>query len=196
VHGIILKTLKDYIVERHDRETWEAIQAKAGREGEMYVAVGHYEEEVTEGLLEAALDVTDTSMSDFMYDWGVWIIPPIVDIYGSTYIDEEWDGLELISQIENIHTMLRKRRMGQMAPPVLEIEASGDESLTIGYQSPREWCEWIPGLVEGVGNYYDEEFEIEEPQCMLEGDEQCRFHVERVSGGSADGSSKTATADD
>jgi hypothetical protein len=31
---------------------------------------------------------------------------------------------------------------------------------------------------------------------MLEGDEQCRFHVERVSGGSADGSSKTATADD
>lgn len=193
MHGIILKTLKDYIVEQYDRDTWDEVQADAGRAGEMYVAVGHYDEEVTEELLASTLDITDTTMTEFMYDWGRWIIPPIIDIYGSSYVDDEWDGLDLLSQIENIHIMLRKRRMGEMEPPVLEIESSGENSLTIGYQSQREWCEWIPGLVDGVGDYYDETFAIEQPQCMLNDDESCTFHIERTS--TSDGPGTAANAD-
>jgi len=181
MHGIILKTLKDFVVERHDTETWEAVQARAGREGEMYVAVTTYDEEVTVELLEATLEVTGTSMETFMYEWGVWIIEPIIDIYGSAYVEPDWDGLDLLTQIEAIHTQLRQRRMGEMTPPVLRIEQVEDELLKIVYGSQRRWCQWIPGLIEGVGDYYDEEFRYKEHTCMLEGDDRCTFSVKRVS---------------
>jgi len=181
MHGIILKTLKDYVVEQHDIETWEEVQAQAGREGEMYVAVTTYDEEVTVDLLEATLDVTNTSMESFMYDWGVWIIEPIIDVYGSAYVEPDWDGLDLLTQIEAIHTQLRQRRMGEMTPPVLRIEEIDDETLKIVYGSKRQWCQWIPGLITGVGDYYDEEFRYKEHSCMLEGDDRCTFSVQRVS---------------
>ncbi|SNZ16054.1 Haem-NO-binding [Natronoarchaeum philippinense] len=180
MHGIILKTLKDYIVEQYDTETWADVQAQAGREGEMYVAVTTYDEEVTVELLDAALDVTDTSMKAFMYDWGEWIIEPIIDIYGSAYVEPHWDGLDLLSQIEAIHTQLRQRRMGEMTPPVLRIDEIDDRTLKIVYGSQRQWCQWIPGLIEGVGDYYDEAYRYKEHTCMLEGDEQCTFSVQRV----------------
>ncbi|WP_135820400.1 heme NO-binding domain-containing protein [Halostella litorea] len=181
MHGIILKTLKDYVVEQYDAETWEDVQARAGREGEMYVAVTTYDEEVTVDLLDAALDVTDTSMKTFMYDWGKWIIEPIIEIYGSAYVEPHWDGLDLLTQIEAIHTQLRQRRMGEMTPPVLRIEKIEEETLKIVYGSQRQWCQWIPGLIEGVGDYYDEEFRYKEHTCMLEGDDRCTFSVKRVS---------------
>ncbi|WP_121821785.1 heme NO-binding domain-containing protein [Halostella salina] len=188
MHGIILKTLKDYVVEQHDIETWETVQEEAGREGEMYVAVTTYDEEVTVDLLEATLDVTDTSMESFMYDWGVWIIEPIIDVYGSAYVEPDWDGLDLLSQIEAIHTQLRQRRMGEMTPPVLRIEEIDDETLKIVYGSKRQWCQWIPGLITGVGDYYDEEYRYKEHTCMLEGDDRCTFSVQRVSKSTTTGS--------
>lgn len=183
MHGIILKTLKDYIVEEHDIETWEDIQADAGRSGEMYVAVTTYDEEVTVDLLEATLDVTDTSMKTFMYDWGKWIIEPIIDVYGSAYVEPEWDGLDLLTEIETIHTQLRRRRMGEMTPPVLEIERTDDDIVKIVYSSKRQWCQWIPGLIEGVGEYYGEEYRYKEQTCLLEGDHQCTFYIKRVATG-------------
>ncbi|WP_256391722.1 heme NO-binding domain-containing protein [Natronoarchaeum rubrum] len=181
MHGIILKTLKDYIVEQYDTETWEDVQGRAGREGEMYVAVTTYDEEVTVELLEATLDVTDTSMKTFMYNWGEWIIEPLVDIYGSAYVEPHWDGFDLLSQIEAIHTQLRQRRMGEMTPPVLQIEEIQEGTLKIVYGSQRQWCQWIPGLIEGVGDYYDEEYRYNEHSCMLDGDDRCTFSVQRVS---------------
>jgi len=181
MHGIILKTLKDYIVEQYDTETWEDVQVRAGREGEMYVAVTTYDEEVTVELLEATLDVTDTSMKTFMYNWGEWIIEPLVDIYGSAYVEPHWDGFDLLSQIEAIHTQLRQRRMGEMTPPVLQIEEIQEGTLKIVYGSQRQWCQWIPGLIEGVGDYYDEEYRYNEHSCMLDGDDRCTFSVQRVS---------------
>lgn len=181
MHGIILKTLKDYVVERHDMATWETVQQEAGREGELYVAVTTYDEAVTVDLVDATLDVTDTTMEEFMYDWGVWIIAPIVDIYGSAYVDADWDGLDLLSEIENIHHRLRQRRMGSMTPPVLQIEYTDDEELSLVYSSEREWCQWIPGLVEGVGDYYGEEFHHEEHTCMLDGASECSFTIQRTS---------------
>ena len=181
MHGIILKTLKDYIVEQYDTETWENVQGRAGREGEMYVAVTTYDEEVTVELLEATLDVTDTSMKTFMYNWGEWIIEPLVDIYGSAYVEPHWDGFDLLSQIEAIHTQLRQRRMGEMTPPVLQIEEIQEGTLKIVYGSQRQWCQWIPGLIEGVGDYYDEEYRYNEHSCMLDGDDRCTFSVQRVS---------------
>ncbi|HMB50543.1 MAG TPA: heme NO-binding domain-containing protein, partial [Natronoarchaeum rubrum] len=147
----------------------------------MYVAVTTYDEEVTVELLEATLDVTDTSMKTFMYNWGEWIIEPLVDIYGSAYVEPHWDGFDLLSQIEAIHTQLRQRRMGEMTPPVLQIEEIQEGTLKIVYGSQRQWCQWIPGLIEGVGDYYDEEYRYNEHSCMLDGDDRCTFSVQRVS---------------
>lgn len=180
MHGIVLKGLKDFVTTEYDHEAWLAIQREAELEGQVYVPVTEYEDADVLGLVEAASEVAETDVPVLLDEFGRFLVPPLVETYG-VHVDEDWTGLDLIANVETyIHAALRAKQLSTYTPPDLAAEWVGDDRVRVTYTSERELCALAKGLIRGVGNYYDERFEIEEETCMLDGGGQCEILVGRA----------------
>jgi hypothetical protein len=183
VHGIVLKGLKDFVVETYDRETWATLRREAGLPGRMYVPVTEYPDEEALALVETASDLTEVPPPELLESFGRYLVAPLVETYG-IHVDAEWTGLELVANAETyIHMALRSKRVSTYTPPELESGWRGDDAVSVVYRSDRQLCSLARGILEGVGDYFDEPFDVEEPSCMHDGDEYCELVVRRAANG-------------
>ena len=180
MHGIVLKGLKDFVVSEYDRETWQAIQHEAGVGGKVYVPLTEYDDADVLNLVGAAAEMTGKNVPTLLDEFGQFLVPPLVETYG-VHVEAEWTGLELLANVEEyIHTALRSKQLSTYTPPNLESEWNGTDQVRITYGSERELCALAKGLIRGVGEYYGEPLTVQEPSCMLDGDEQCEILVSRT----------------
>jgi predicted hydrocarbon binding protein len=180
VHGIVLKGLKDFVVESYDRETWSTLQREAGLPHRLYVPVTEYPDEDVLALVETASRLTEIPVAELLESFGRFIVPPLVETYG-VHVDADWTGLELIANVETyIHLALRAKQISTYTPPELESEWRGADTVRVVYRSDRQLCDLARGIIKGVGDYFDEPYEIEEPVCMHEGGDHCELLVTRA----------------
>ncbi len=57
--------------------------------------------------------------------------------------------------------------------PEFEFSGRDDSTLTIGYRSRRRLCELAEGFIEGAADHFGESVALEQPRCMLRGDDDC-----------------------
>jgi len=180
MHGIVLKGLKDFVVEQYDHETWRTLRRNAGIEMKMYVPVSEYPDEEVVALVETAVEMTGIEAPDLLAAFGEFLVPRLVETYG-VHVEEDWTGLELIANVETyIHEALRAKNLSEFTPPELTSEWVDDDRVSITYASDREFCHLAKGLVRGIAEYYDEQLSLEEPVCMLEGGPHCELVVTRA----------------
>lgn len=179
MHGIVLKGLKDFVVESYDREAWQRIQAEASLEGKVYVPVTEYPDDDVLALVGAASEVTDIPAADLLFEFGKFLVPGLIETYG-VHVDGDWTGLELVANVEKyIHEALREKQLSAYTPPELESGWLDDDRVGIIYSSDRELCALAKGLITGIGSYFDESFEVTERACMKNGSNQCEIVVTR-----------------
>lgn len=177
MHGIVLAQLKEFVVETYDRETWRTILQEAGLSGKVYVPVTEYPDEDVFAIIGAAADLTGTAPTEIQTDFGRFLVGPLVGTYG-VHVEGDWTGLELIANVEQyIHEALRAKQLSTYTPPELDAEWRGDDRVGLLYRSDRQLCHLARGIIEGVGEHFDESFHIEEPSCTRNGDEYCEFVV-------------------
>jgi predicted hydrocarbon binding protein len=112
--------------------------------------------------------------------FGEFLVPPLLETYG-VHVDKDWTGLELIANVERyIHIALRAKQVSTYTPPELESGWLDEETVSVVYRSDRQLCSLARGIVDGVGDYFDEPFDIEEPACMHDGDDYCELVVSRT----------------
>jgi Haem-NO-binding len=75
-----------------------------------------------------------------------------------------------------IHPEVRKLYPGADVP-TFGFERSADGSITLRYGSPRRMCALAEGLIEGAAAQFGQTVTIEQPDCMLRGDELCTLEV-------------------
>lgn len=197
VHGIVCKGLKDFVVETHGKDAWAAIHDEAGLRMQIYVPVREYPDEVVLELVEAASQLTGTEVETLLYEFGRFVVPSLVQVYG-IHVDQEWTGLDLIANVEvYIHEALRANRFATFTPPKIASKQIGENRVVVAYGSERELCPLAEGLLVGVGEHYDETLTVEEYRCVHEGEPRCEFLVTR--GPSSDGAklgvAETAASD-
>lgn len=177
MHGIVLKGLKDFVVESYDQGAWAEIQAEASLDGKIYVPVTEYPDEDVQALVGAAAEVTGREPADLLEAFGRFLVPPLLETYG-VHVSEDWTGLELVANVEEyIHTALREKELSAYTPPELRSEWVGEDRVGIVYTSDRELCPLARGLIYGVGEYFEEPLEIDEQVCMKAGDDRCEMVV-------------------
>ncbi len=183
MHGSVLKGLKDFVIARHGEDGWDAVREAAGVPGRIYVPVAEYPDEEVMDLVAAGVEVTDVPTDELLGAFGEFLVGPLVETYG-VHVDGEWDGLELVANVEeHIHEALRKKRTSDIRPPAIGARREGEDRVVVHYGSDRELCELAKGLVRGVGDYYDERYEVDERQCMKDGAQRCEIVVTRRSRG-------------
>jgi hypothetical protein len=83
----------------------------------------------------------------------------------------------LLTLNDIIHPEVRKLYPGADVPvfdfnPVPGLEV-GEDRLIVGYRSARRLCALAEGFIQGAAQVFGEQVAIEQPECMLRGDERC-----------------------
>lgn len=178
MHGIIFKSMKDFVVENHGHETWDAVRERAGLGQRVYLPIDTYEDAELVDLVEAAADLTDESIPALLESYGRFVAETLLDTYGNV-VRDDWDALDLVANTEEqIHEVLRSHNP-DLSPPELVCRREGESKVTVFYQSNRRLCFVAKGIVRGVADHYGEAVSITEPTCMHQDGDYCQIVVER-----------------
>ncbi|WP_254522502.1 heme NO-binding domain-containing protein [Natrinema caseinilyticum] len=175
MHGILFMGLKSFVAETYDMATWRQLQEDAGVEHRRYIPISTYPDEELIALVEAAVDHTGIEQSELLRTFGRYVVPTLVDMYG-IFIDDAWTGLDLVENVEGaIHEVLRKGDSLEYEPPAITATRVDTDVVLVTYGSRRDLCAVALGLLEGIGDHYDESFEVFEHRCRHEGASACEL---------------------
>jgi predicted hydrocarbon binding protein len=174
MHGIIFNQLRNFAQARLGERGWENLLREAQLPARVYLAFQSYPDEEAVAIVGAASRVSGKSARVLLEDFGEFIVPSLLHIYGS-FIQPGWSILDVIENAERIHE--RVRRDPQVRPPVLECHRDDANTVRVVYASPRKLCGVGIGFVRGLAAALKQKVEVYEKQCVYDGAPHCEFIV-------------------
>jgi hypothetical protein len=170
VTGIIFNLLEEAVTRRFGGEAWTRMLARVGVGG--YLPFDRYPDEDLFSLLEA-LPVDAETMADRLRWFGRAAIPLLAERYPLIFAPHDSAESFLLALNEILHPGGPPADV-EAGPLDLEVLASGPGGgLVLGYRSVRRLCAMAEGFVAGAADYFGERVSIEQPRCMLHGEERC-----------------------
>lgn len=181
MYGVIFDFLRDYVIERHGGEdTWRTLLKANGYGYKIFFPVTEYPDEELVALAQTASQALDTPLPAVLEDFGSYVGNKLMTFYHMYTRDDEWKTFDVIEnaggcihQAVHKHNPLRK-------PPKIIAHRETDDLLVLRYQSQRQMCDVVKGIVRGLGERYGERFLIKETQCMHDGDRECIINITRL----------------
>ncbi|NGM68865.1 hypothetical protein G6M89_07545 [Natronolimnobius sp. AArcel1] len=176
MHGILHKTLEEYIVDRTDEETWETIRERAGVEPTLYLQVSHYDDDEFEAILETLASMATQDRAAIERDFGRTLAPAIRSTFGA-YSKADWGILELLANLEAIYGEIAAGN-DNLTLPEVSTERDG-ETVQLTYRTPRDrhYCHLAHGILEGLVTDFDADAAVEKQACYHDGNDCCEFTV-------------------
>jgi len=180
MHGTIFVELQKYVETKLGVEAWTTLKREAGVTREQpYEPFEIYPDEEVGALVGTASRITGTPAQALLEDFGAFIAPDLLDMYWGV-IAPEWRTLDVIENTERtIHDVVRINQKGA-TPPYLHATRVAPDQVNIVYTSARRLCSVAKGIARGIAQHYDEAVTIEDPRCMLRGDDDCLLIVKKV----------------
>ena len=179
MHGLIVNQLRQYVVTKYDRETWEKLRLGTGvaiAEGPVPINAIYPDADVV-AIVGAASEAAGISAATLLEDFGAFIAPALLRVY-EPLIPKAWGTLDILEHTEEtIHTVVRRQDGGIALPPYLKVERASPALAIVEYTSPRRLCDVARGIVRGISEELRERVEIEQPECMMRGDSRCLLRV-------------------
>jgi hypothetical protein len=173
LHGLIVSAFRQFT----QTEYPEAHQQIWAAEPEaMQTAV--YPDLEFERILAKATVATRSERRSVLRRFGIFASLSTFRLLHPGHYEQNTDVRGFLLGVEKrIHQLVRDSLPGS-APPRLRATTLGEHGVALSYTSERHLCEMLEGLVVGVSRYYGQPVEIEEPLCMLRGDETgCSFFI-------------------
>src|SRR5678815_4920104 len=95
MHGMMLAELKKYVDDRLGGDTWKTLLKEAGIGVKIYLPTQTYDDAEVVSIVTTAARVSNTPLAAILEDFGTFIVPDLVGVYGA-YIKPEWKTLDLI----------------------------------------------------------------------------------------------------
>lgn len=112
MHGIIHTEIKKYVVGKYGVDAWEAILDEVGLKGKIYMTIGTYPDAETIALVTAASKLTNLPAEAILEDFGQFVTPALMKMYGSL-VKPEWKTAEMLLHTEEtIHKVVRMKNPG------------------------------------------------------------------------------------
>jgi hypothetical protein len=174
--GIIFNLLEEVVTEELGEEAWEQLLDAAEVEG-AYTSLGSYPDQEFVALLQALPSHAGMAPNDLLHWFGRASIPLLAQRYPVFFEGHDSTRSLLHALNDIIHPEVRKLYPGAEVP-IFDLEPvtgqkRSDQVVTLGYRSARRLCALAEGFVQGVADHFGEQVTIEQPRCMLRGDERC-----------------------
>lgn len=177
MHGILYKSLKDFVIENRGKEVWVDVCEDAGVDERIFLTIDTYDDGKLFDIVEAAASRFNVRRSELLESYGRFAAGQLLKTHYNV-VRDEWGPLDLIANAAEIHGALRARNPN-VNPPELVCQRNGDAEVTVVYRSQRKLCSFGQGVLLGIGEHYDVELIIREVSCMHDGDEYCMIVVQR-----------------
>jgi len=171
VKGIIFNLVEEVVRNRYGEDTWDQLLDAAGLDG-AYTSLGSYPDEELFRLVAAASEALGVPPDAVVRTLGEAAIPLLADRYPFFFEPHTSTKSFLLTLNDIIHPEVRKLYPGADVP-TFGFEEAPDVDLVLRYHSERKLCALAEGFVLGAAAQFAERAEIEQPACMLRGDEDC-----------------------
>jgi len=179
MHGIIFSELKKYVDIKFGGSTWNDLLDESGVSSRVYAPVKIYPDQDIAALVSAASRMTTIPVPDILEDFGQFIVPDLIKVYGHLS-KPEWKTLDFIEHTEEtIHRVVRLKTPGA-DPPALQCNRLSPDEIVLIYSSPRKMCSLAKGIAKGVARHYNEQIIMTETACMLQGSSRCEISIKLV----------------
>jgi hypothetical protein len=175
VKGIVYNLLEECVSREHGEDTWDDLLESADVDG-VYTSLGSYPDEDLFALVAAASDALGQPADSIIRWFGRSAMPLLADQYPGFFEPHANTRAFVLTLNGIIHPEVRKLYPGADVP-VFSFDISSDDVLVMGYSSTRKLCAFAEGLLEGAAVHYGEQIAIEQPRCMLRGDERCVLEI-------------------
>ena len=182
MYGVIFDFLRDYVIERHGgKETWKTLLVATGKSPhKIYFPVTEYADKEIVDLAVKAAHALNLPVPVVLEDFGNFVGHKLVSFYHMYVKSKDWRTFDVIENASsNIHHAIHRHNPRRKPPKIIADKKSNDE-IIVHYQSPRKLCHIVKGIINGLGDHFKEQFNIEHPECMHNGAEECVFRVTRI----------------
>jgi Haem-NO-binding len=97
MHGIIFSQLRKYVETKQGSRAWSTLLKRAQLENRAYLTVSEYPDAEMDALISAAALVSGQPATVVLEDFGVFIAPPLMNMYGHL-IPGDWKTLDVIEK--------------------------------------------------------------------------------------------------
>jgi len=173
--GVVFDLLEQVVTRDHGADVWDDLLQAASLDG-AYTSLGSYPDEDLYRLVSAASTAFDVPSQDVIRWFGREALPLLAAAYPRFFQPHITTRTFIGTLNDIIHPEVRKVYPGADVPWFDMAEGPSGE-IAMGYTSQRRLCAFAEGLIEGAAAYFDEHVSIDQPACMLRGDEACQLVV-------------------
>jgi len=179
MHGSVCCIVKKFVETNHGPEAWDAMLEHAGHSGLVLSPIGTYPDEAVFSLLGAGCELLQVELDDLLKTLGRFAGPELIGFAGNM-LHPEWKTFELLSNVESlIHRTIRMQNPTAQPANIQSFRLSADEAQIV-YSSRRGLCRLAHGIIEGIGDFFEEDISVREVTCTKQGHPFCTFEVKRV----------------
>ncbi len=174
--GIIFNLLEDVVHSNFGPDAWDDMIENARVSG-VYTSLGNYPHGELLALIDEFSARHASSRDELLVWFGRHAIPLLAERYADFFVPHERLKPFLLTLNDVIHSEVRKLYPGG-EPPVFLFESPADDDdaeLLIRYRSRRKLCKLAEGFTMGAADYFGETVTVEQTQCMLDGEDECRL---------------------
>ena len=175
VKGIVFNLLEELVTQEHGEDAWDDLLDAAGVDG-AYTSLGSYDDAELLALVGAASEALSIPPDAVVRWFGRSAMPLFASSHPQFFEGHATTRAFLLTLNDIIHPEVRKLYPGAGVPD-FEYDASVPDKLVMRYRSQRRMCALAEGMIEGAAEHFGETATIEQPTCMLHGDEHCLLEV-------------------
>ncbi|MFN3620060.1 heme NO-binding domain-containing protein [Sphingorhabdus sp.] len=172
--GVIFNIVEEVVVSKLGPIAWDEMLTVTGLPG-VYTSLGSYPDAELFQLVAACADMTATEEPELLHMIGEESIPLLFERYSKFFHDAPNARAFILGLNTIIHPEVQKLYSGAACPHFNFVEA--ENTISMGYNSPRKLCHLAQGFILGLAKHYDEIIEVHQPTCMHDGAAMCHIKL-------------------
>lgn len=174
--GIIFNLAEEVVSSEHGEDAWDAVLDGAGVAG-TYTSLGSYPDADLLAIVSSAARLLQSDQDAVLRHVAEGAIPLLATRYPHFFTPHKDARSFVLTLNEIIHPEVRKLYPGADVPHFSYDVQEGD-AVNLRYFSARRLCALAEGFIAGAARHYGQRVRIEQPACMLRGDESCLLRCE------------------
>lgn len=179
MYGIVNKFISHTVISRYGEEQWEKVKLKLTFETEEFVDLQPYSDDVTFGIVTAAVNELNLDPALFLEELGYdWVLQTAQGSYKEMYSLVSGGIYEFIENLNNMHQLI-SAQLTELIPPTFVADRDQQGTITLKYFSERDGLDaFVIGLLKGLCTHFNEPGVVE--LISAKGEQQA-YSVFRIS---------------
>lgn len=158
--GTIPKCLEEMVRAKHGDAAWKKVKVDAGLAAwHTFLTTEDIPDDTVRALFGSAAKILDQTVQEVMDDFGMhWSTIYAPDIYG-VFFKRAANAREMLLSMAEVHRRTTST-VPNAKPPRFSYDWKDENTLVMTYHSERDLAALMPGLVRGVGAFFEERLEV------------------------------------